>query len=205
MTHILFITSSASGDASDSNRVSARALDEIHRYRRDAVVRDLARDALPYIDEDFVTATHVADKARTAGQRAAPRRPNALIAELLAADLIVTAAAMMNSGVLSILKVWIHHICRTSPIFSYSEEGAKGFVSGKQVIVVVARGGIYLDVNKAADFQLSYLRNVLAFLGMTEVEVVQVEGTAFGPEAAGKSVAAAFRQLYERCSQAVAA
>lgn len=208
MTHILFITSSACGDASDANWVSVRALDEIHRFRRDAavvVVRDLACDALPHIDEDFVTATHAVGTVPTAGQPAAPERLGALIDELLAVHLIVTAAAMMNSGVLSILTAWTDHICRAGRTFGYGEEGAKGFVSSKQVIVVVARGGIYSDANKAGDFQLPYLPSMLVFLCMTEVEVVEVEGMAFGSDAVGKSVAATFRQLHERCSQAVAA
>ena len=205
MTHILNVTSSPRGDASYSNRVRARALDDIRRYRRDAavVVHDFARDALHHLDEDFFTATHATGKALTAGQRAALERPSALIDELLAADAVVTAAAMINSGIPSILKAWIDHICRAGRTFSYGEGGAKGFVSGKQVTVVVARGGIYSNANKTVDFQLPYLRNMLALLGMTEV--VEVEGTAFGPEVADKSVVAAFRQLNEPCTQAVAA
>jgi FMN-dependent NADH-azoreductase len=38
---------------------------------------------------------------------------------------------------------------------------------------------------------LPFLLHVLAFLGTTDVEVIDVEGTAFGPQAAEQAVAAA--------------
>jgi len=96
--------------------------------------------------------------------------------ELIAADTVVIAAPMINFTVPSTLKAWI--------------SGPKGLVTGKRVFLVVARGGVYRD-NKQFDFQLPYLLHVLAFLGMTDVEVINVEGIAFGPEAAERAVAAA--------------
>ncbi len=67
-------------------------------------------------------------------------------------------------------------------------------MSGKRVFLVVARGGVYSD-KVQFDFQLPYLRHVLAFLGMTDVEVIDVEGTAFGPEAAERAVNAALARV----------
>jgi FMN-dependent NADH-azoreductase len=46
-----------------------------------------------------------------------------------------------------------------------------------------------------------YLKTVLGFMGMTDVEVIYVEGTAFGPEALEKAIAAA----QERTQQLAAA
>ena len=65
------------------------------------------------------------------------------------------------------------------------------------MIVAVASGGIYSGDNAAADFQVPWLKNVLGFLGMTDVEIIRVEGTAFGPEAAGKAVASATARAQE--------
>ena len=60
------------------------------------------------------------------------------------------------------------------------------------MIVVSASGGVY-SAGAAAGFdsQIPWLKNVLGFLGMTNVEVIHVEGTAFGPEAAEKAVQSA--------------
>ena len=55
------------------------------------------------------------------------------------------------------------------------------------------------------DFQVPYLKSVLGFLGMTDVEVLEVEGTAYGPDAAEKAVAAATAKLHAQCDQRAAA
>ena len=56
-----------------------------------------------------------------------------------------------------------------------------------------ASGGVYSGENAAFDFQIPWLRNMLGFLGMTDVEVIRIEGTAFGPEAADKALERAQR------------
>src|SRR5262245_6808087 len=198
--NILHITSSPRGNASYSNRVAADVLDEL-RWRAPAAavtMRDLARDPLPHIDDDFVVATKSSTGPQTERQRAQLAQSDALVDELLAADLIVIAAPMINFTVPSNLKTWIDYVARAGRTFSYSEKGPQGLVTGKQVILVVARGGVYSD-KPAFDFQVPYLKNVLGFLGMTDVQVIEVEGTAFGPEVAEKAVEAAVAKLHAHC------
>ena len=204
--NILHLTSSPRGDASYSNRVAAQVIAELQRREPGATVatRDLARDPLPHIDDDFVVATKSAAGPQTEAQRLKLAQSDALVDELLAADLIVIAAPMINFTIPSNLKTWIDYVARAGRTFSYTEKGPQGLVTDKQVILVVARGGVYAD-KPAYDFQVPYLKNVLAFLGMTDVEVLEVEGTAFGPEVAEKAVAAASTRLRARCEQARAA
>jgi len=204
--NILHLTSSARGNASYSNRVAAGLIGEIAARNPGAavVLRDLAQDPIPHIDDDFVAATKSPAGPQTERQRAQLARSDALVDELLAADVIVIAAPMINFTIPSNLKTWIDYVARAGRTFSYTEKGPQGLVTGKQVILVVARGGVYAD-KQALDFQVPYLRSVLAFLGITDVEVVEVEGTAFGPEAAEKAVAAATSRMHARCDQRSAA
>ena len=52
-------------------------------------------------------------------------------------------------------------------------------MTGKKVYVAMSSGGIYSTGPTAGyDFVAPYLKAVLGFLGMTDVEVVRVEGTA---------------------------
>jgi NAD(P)H-dependent FMN reductase len=95
---------------------------------------------------------------------------------------------MINFSVSTTLKSWFDYVARAGRTFSYSETGPKGLVNGKRVIVVSASGGIYSGENAAFDFQVPWLRNMLGFLGMTDVEVIRIEGTALGPEAADKAL-----------------
>jgi FMN-dependent NADH-azoreductase len=205
--NILYVTSSSRGSASYSNRVAAEVLGELRFRNPDATIteRNLAREPLAHIGDDFVTATRSPNGPQTGEQVALLARSDALVDELFAADVIVIAAPMINFTIPSNLKTWIDHVARAGRTFRYSEKGPEGLVTGKQVIVVAARGGIYADAGKALDFQLPYLRSVLGFLGMTDVEVLEVEGTAYGPEAAEKAVAAATAKLHTQCDQRAAA
>ena len=204
--NILHVTSSARGNASYSNRVAAQVIDEISARNPGAtvVVRDLAHEPLPHIDEDFVAATRSPAGPQTERQRAQRAQSDVLVDELVASDVVVIAAPMINFTIPSNLKAWIDYVARAGRTFSYSEKGPQGLVTGKQVILVVARGGIYAQ-NNALDFQVPYLKGVLGFLGMTDVEVIEVEGTAYGPEAAEKAVAAATAKLHAQCDRRTAA
>ena len=178
MSNILFVTSSPRRAASYSNQVAAELLMKLEESDPDAevTIRDLAADPLPHIDDNFVALIRSPAGPQTDAQKAVAARSDLLVDELIAADVVVIAAPMINFTVPSTLKAWI--------------SGPKGLVTGKRVFLVVARGGVYRD-NKQFDFQLPYLLHVLAFLGMTDVEVINVEGIAFGPEAAERAVAAA--------------
>jgi len=175
-----------------------------HDGNATVTTRDLAREPLPHIDDDFVAATKSAAGPQTDAQRAQLAVSDKLVDELLGADMVVIAAPMINFTIPSNLKTWIDYVARAGRTFSYSEKGPQGLVTGKQVILVVARGGVYSD-KPAYDFQVPYLKNVLAFLGMTDVEVIEVEGTAFGPEVAEKAVAAATAKLSAQCDRRAAA
>jgi len=196
MTRILYVSSRPRGSASYSNQVAARVVDELRQANAQTTVtvRDLAQDPLPHIDADFVAATRGAEGPRTEKQRAILAQSDALVDELLAADIVVIAAPMINFSVSTTLKSWFDCIAREGRTFSYSEAGPKGLVTGKRTIVVSASGGIYSGKNAAFDFQLPWLRNMLDFLGMTDVEVIRVEGTAYGPEAADKALKRATEQ-----------
>ena len=199
MSRILYVSSSPRGSASYSNRVAARVIRELRQAdpQTTVTVRDLAQDPLPHLDVDFVAATRSADGPRTERQRAILAQSDALVAELLAADIIVIAAPMINFSVTTTLKSWFDYIARAGRTFSYSEAGPKGLVTGKRVIIVSASGGIYSGENAAFDLQVPWLRNILGFLGMTDVEVIRIEGTALGAEAADKALERATAQARE--------
>ncbi len=191
MRNILYVTSSPRGGDSYSNRVAARVLDELKQAHPHATVavRDVASDPLPHVDEDFLVAIRAPEGPRTPRQQAIVERSDALIDELLAADVIVIAAPMYNFGIPTTLKAWIDYIARAGRTFRYSEKGPEGLVKGKKVILIHSRGGIYSNgPAQALDYQGTYLRSVLGFLGITDVESIDVEGIAYGPEAAEQAV-----------------
>ncbi len=208
MSNILYVNSSPRGSASYSNQIAERVIRELQQTEPTSrvVVRDLARSPLPHIDDDFVAATRGPNGPQTDKQREILAASNALVDELFAADTIVIAAPMINFSVASTLKSWIDYVARAGRTFRYSEKGPEGLVTGKRVIVVSASGGVYSSGGASAfDSQIPWLKNVLAFLGMTDVEVIRVEGTAFGPEAAEKAIEDAAARAREVASALLAA
>lgn len=205
MKNILLIQSSPRGLDSYSQKVSRFIVGdlEVHYPGANVVVRDLAQNPPPHVGQAFVGGASTGPEQRTPEQTKALALSDVLIDELLAADVIVLAVPMHNFGPPSTLKAWIDHVVRIGRTVSYSQKGPEGMLKGKRVILVLARGGVYSDgPAKPLDFQEPYLRAVLGFIGLTDIDVVRVEGvamSAIGPE---KAVASAMARSREILSQA---
>lgn len=190
MSNILLLLSSPRPD-SYSSRVAHALVNDLKRQNSNVniVIRDLARDPIPHVDGDFVEALRSAEGAQNETQKAIVARSDMLVDELLAADTIVIAAPMYNFGIPSTLKAWIDQVCRAGRTFSYTEKGPEGLAKGKRAFLVLARGGLYsAGPFQSFEYQGTYLKAVLGFIGITDIQTIDVEGVAYGPDAARKSV-----------------
>jgi FMN-dependent NADH-azoreductase len=142
------------------------------------IVRDLARSPVPHLDAARFGAFLAKPESRTAEQSAVIRFSDALIDELRRADVIVLGLPMYNFGVPSTLKAYFDHIARAGVTFRYTEKGAIGLLSGKKAYVLATRGGKYAGT--PFDLETGFVRQVLAFIGIADVEFIYVEGLALG-------------------------
>lgn len=186
---ILQINSSARSAGANSTRLADAVTTRLKAANPGAVVelRDLAAHPHPVLDEAALGALFTPAEQRSPEQAARVALDDALIAQLQSADAIVLGVPMYNFGVPVQLKTWIDAIARAGVTFRYTENGPEGLVKGKKVYVALARGGVYRDT--PADSQVPYLKGVLGFLGMTDVEFIYAEGLAMGPETADKAFA----------------
>lgn len=195
MSSILLIESSLFPGEMSASRAVAAAL------AGDAAVvrRDLASDPLPHASLDLMSGWMTPSGDRSADQAAAVALSGELIDELLAADIVVIGVPMYNFSIPSTLKAWIDHIAIAGQTFRYNEQGRpEGLVSGKRVILLASRGGIYSEGPMAGfNHQDPYLRAVLGFLGMTDLTVLVIEGQKMAPEQAAENRASAVRRLDE--------
>jgi FMN-dependent NADH-azoreductase len=197
--NILQVNSSARAYANGAGSISTRLGDELAHALLAAnpgathTLRDLARQPHPVLDEATLGALFTPADARTPEQAARVALDDALIAEIQAADVVVLGVPMYNFGVSAQLKNWIDAISRARVTFQYTANGPEGLLKGKTVYVVTTRGGVHR--NQASDTVVPYLRNVLAFLGMTDVHFVYAEGLAMGPEAEAQGIADAQAQI----------
>ena len=196
MSQVLLITSSPRVD-SHSTHVARKLAERLaSRDGSSLVERDLARRPLPHIDDIFAVARNTPPQLLTSVQKSALSLSDELLAELFAADTLVVAAGMINFGIPSSLKAYVDHVVRPGVTFRYGEKGPEGLVKGKKAYIVVARGGVYSEgPMQAFNFQDPYLKVALGFIGITDLEVIAVEGIAFGPEAAGRAVRTALGRV----------
>jgi len=189
MNNILQINSSIHNGNGESSKLATEFVAQLRVGNPGAkvVVRELAKDPIPHLDEARFGAFLARPEARTPEQARVVGESDALIDELKAADAIVIALPMYNFGVPSQFKAWVDHVARAGVTFKYTDKGAVGLVTGKKAWVFATRGGLYAGT--AADSQTAYVRQFLAFIGITDVEFVYAEGLAMGeaPRAKGLS------------------
>jgi FMN-dependent NADH-azoreductase len=182
---LLHIDSSISGEASVSRQLSAAIVMALSRSipGLEIIRRDLDTDPVPHLDSRLLAAVRPASTA-DAATRAADGNAAAILEEFLGADIIVIGAPMYNFTIASQLKAWLDRIIIAGKTFRYTETGAKGLAGAKQVIIASSRGGLYAVgmPQQANDFQETYLRAILGFIGIDDIEIVRAEGVAYGPE-----------------------
>lgn len=188
----LVINSSPAGERS----VSRLLLDDLLKQRSKThpadrvMVRDLAAmgAALPHVDGIFAQAIFVPPPQRSAEQQHGLKLSDELVDEVLTAQTIIISTPMYNRTIPSSLKAWIDHIVRPGLTFTHDEGRPKGLLTGKKVILLCATGGVYsTGAGTAEDFLVPYLRCILQFMGLTDVEVYRAEGLARDYEGAMKS------------------
>ncbi|ELP5729634.1 FMN-dependent NADH-azoreductase [Vibrio vulnificus] len=195
MSRLLVLKSSILGDYSQSNKLVDEFINKFDQ--QDVVVRDLAQQPLPVLDFQVATALRASGDLSEA-QQAIVDLSDQLIAEIKHADTLIIAAPMYNFTVPTQLKNWIDLIARAGVTFTYTEQGPKGLIEGKKAVVVTTRGGIHKDT--ANDNITPYLKTVLGFVGITDVEFVYAEALSMGEEFAEKGLLSASKHLVSLAS-----
>jgi FMN-dependent NADH-azoreductase len=192
MTNVLLIQSSSNLASSVSRDLSEAYVKDYKAAHPDATVteRDLVASPVPHLGVDLLGGFFGKPEALTDAQKTALALSDTLVGDIEAASLIVIGVPMYNFSIPSALKAWIDHVIRAGRTFHYTAEGPKGLVTGKKAVLFLASGGVYSDgPYKPYDFQETYLRAILGFIGITDVTVVRAEGLALGPDSATKAVA----------------
>lgn len=191
MKTLLQIRSSIFSDNGQSSQLASRFVENWKEANPGArvIVRDLALEPVPHLDGARFGAFLAKPEARTAEQAEVIGYSDGLIQELRDADVVVLGLPMYNFGIPSTLKAYFDHIARAGVTFKYTEKGPVGLLTGKQVFVFAARGGLYAGTPR--DTQTGYVRDFLGFLGLDNIEFVYAEGLAISAESKEQSLATA--------------
>lgn len=183
---ILHIDSSIQGSGSATRELTREIVARLKAMRPDAQItyRDLVAEELSHFSQAAFKRSDELEAARN----------TAVLEEFLAADVLVIGAPLYNFSIPSQLKAWVDRIVIAGRTFRYTERGPEGLAGGKQVIVAVARGGVY-EAGSPAEFGESYLKFVLGFLGIRDVTFVRAEGLAFSPQHRESALSAAHEAI----------
>jgi len=189
---LLHIDSSVLGDNSVSRLLTAELVKAVKARHANVTVnhRDVAANEIAHLSGEILGAGFMPESDWNATQRAERAVTEELISEFLAADVVVIGAPMYNFSIPSQLKAWIDRVAAAGRTFQYTATGPQGLAGGKKVIVASSRGGSYSsEQGRLMDFQEDYLKTVMGFFGITDVEFVRAETVNMGEENRKRAIA----------------
>lgn len=185
---------------------SARGADSVTRRLQDAVIERLRHlhgsiqlttrdvsDGLEFVDAHWVGANYTGAGQRSPEQQARLALSDRLVDEVDDAQLLVIGVPVYNFGIPAALKAWIDLVARVQRTFRYTDNGPEGLLGGRKAYLVFASGGV--KAGSEMDFASSYMRHVLGFLGITDVELIAAEGVAVDHDQAVQQAQARIAEL----------
>ena len=171
---ILRIDSSARYENSVSRQLTNELIARLKRQHPNAtvIVRDVAK-GLPFVNEAMVRAYNTSTEERSPEQKSLLQVSDALVEELTNADIVVIGTPIYNFSVPATLKAYIDLVARAGLTFAYSSEGPRGLLSDRKTYVIVTSGGT--PVGSDIDFASSYLKHVLSFMGIHDVDIIAAD------------------------------
>ncbi|MGV3731476.1 MAG: FMN-dependent NADH-azoreductase [Sphingopyxis sp.] len=186
---------------SHTRRLGARFVERWAAQRpADAVTyRDVGQQPPAPVDADWVDAAFTRPEKRDAAQKARLAESDRLVAELIAADIVIVGAPMYNFGMPATLKAWLDNIVRVGVTFGFDR--ARGgdpywpmLPAGKTLVTLSARGDYGYDPGGRQannNFVEMGLAAPLAYIGLHDSHAVAIEYDEFGDQRLADSIAAA--------------
>jgi FMN-dependent NADH-azoreductase len=203
---VLYITANPKTDDQSFSLSVGKAFLDAYRQKNpnDNITElNLYEMDLPYIDTDVFSGwgklqTGAEFNQLSADEKQKVARINELTEQFIAADKYVFVTPLWNFFIPPKMKAYIDSIVIAGKTFKYTESGPVGLLTDKKAVHIQARGGVYSE-GPAQDFEFGdrYIKTVLGFIGVSEVESIIVEGMAQKPHEADNIKA----QAIERAKQ----
>lgn len=177
MTIVLKINASARGEQADSQQLTNFLQQQLKGKEASSQVieRDLSKSDLPLLNADWVDANFTPEEERNQVQNKVLALSDSYIQELQQSDVLLIGTPIYNFGVPAALKAYIDLICRARLTFKYTENGPVGLLENKKAYVVITSGGVPL--NSAMDFVTPYIKQVMNFIGITDITIIDAAQT----------------------------
>lgn len=191
MKNLLRISTSLFEESSVSSALSTDLISALASKGGEfnVIERDFSKQAIPHLDGEWLKAISTSVEERNTEQQEKVAFSDSLIDEIQAADILVIGLPMYNFTVPSMLKAWVDHIARAGVTFAYTEQGPQGLLNNTKVYLVAAMGGVHDTA--ATDFLRPYMKLIMGFIGLNDVEIITAGGLNMGEEPRVEGLAAA--------------
>jgi len=181
LLEILRLDSSSRHADSASRNLTDHLVDRLLREYPEAKVttRDLAAD-LPLPTEGFVNGSLYSMQNPTPAMQAAIQLSNEMVAELLAADVVVLGMPVYNWTIPSTFKAYVDHVSRLGVTFEYVDGVSRGLLRARSVYILFTSGGTAIGSEK--DFATPYVTHLWRTLGIQDVQIIDASGLLFDAE-----------------------
>jgi FMN-dependent NADH-azoreductase len=187
MSRLLYIQASPRGKRSHSIAVADAFIESYKQKHPDDVVVTLNvfEAPVPYFDGMAVQAkyTIMHGQPHSKEELQAWKEVEKTIEQFKNADKYVLAVPMWNFSIPYRLKQYIDVLVQPGYTFTFSvDEGYKGLVTNKPLLVVYARGGEYAAGSQAEafDLQKKYVELIFGFIGFKDIHSIIIEPTLQG-------------------------
>ena len=148
---------------------------------------DVYRDPIQRIDADVLSGwakrrDRKGALALTDDEQRKLARLDKLADQFAAADKYVFVTPMWNLGFPPELKMYIDAVCVVGKAFRYTESGPEGLLRGKKCLHIHASGGFHQG--RPDDHCVPYLRSIMGFMGVDDLECILLDGLDAGPHRA---------------------
>jgi FMN-dependent NADH-azoreductase len=140
---------------------------------------DLFQENLPYYNNDMINGMFKLSKGLelSSDEQQAANMVSEYVDQFLEADKVVFAFPLWNFSVPAVLHTYLDYLAQAGKTFRYTPEGPVGLLGDKKAVLLNARGGVYSEgPAQASEMSVNYVKTMLTFWGVKEIESVIIEG-----------------------------
>ncbi|OEC87174.1 FMN-dependent NADH-azoreductase [Acinetobacter sp. YK3] len=163
------------------------------------IYRDVGMNPPPFITQEWMGAAFTPEQKRSAEQQQILGLSDQLIAEIVAAELIIISSPMYNYGMPAQLKAWFDQIARVNKTFDFDlsrgDFPLQPTLSGKTLVIISSSGEFGFEkggVREQMGHLIPHLHTVSKYLGVDKIYEIASEYQEFVDDRHRQSVEHAY-------------
>lgn len=149
------------------------------------IMFDVYKEDVPLIDDEVLKGWGklANSESLSSSEERKVYRINEIVDQFTQMDKYIIVTPMWNLSVPPMMRAYIDCIMMAGKTFKYTEAGPEGLLTGKKAVHFQARGGFYSEgPAKEVEMGDKYIRAILNFIGVADVQSIIIEGHAYDPD-----------------------